>query len=118
MPSAREGPLLPLRRSASRWEASIPFSLAHRKEGGVGITLTNKLATVLIFLPLVSWADPAPFGMQIGEATTEDVRQLYAATRVMFNRYTEGEQYDLATRPRRICVFAWSRRPIAVVTTA
>ena len=37
----REGPLLPLRRSASRWEASIPFSMTHRKEGGVSTALTD-----------------------------------------------------------------------------
>ena len=57
--------------------------------------MTKWLTAVLIFLPLVALADPAPFGLEIGNATIQDVKQKYNAKRIGINKYSNGEMYAL-----------------------
>lgn len=49
----------------------------------------------LLALPVVAAADPAPFGLEIGKATIKDVKAKYSAQKTGFNKYSNGEMYDL-----------------------
>ena len=68
--------------------ARVPSPLAVRPALAV-------LLPLVVLLPVVSSANPAPFGLQIGAATIDDVRQNYSAMRTGINRYSGGEMYEL-----------------------
>jgi hypothetical protein len=43
-------------------------------------------------------ADPAPFGLALGQATTAEIQQRYALTPEGINRYSGGEMFSLDPR--------------------
>ena len=57
--------------------------------------MTKWVTAVLIFFPLVAFADPAPFGLEIGNTTIEDVKQKYNTKRTGINKYSHGEMHAL-----------------------
>lgn len=41
------------------------------------------------------WANPAPFGLELGKATIQDVKQKYDATLKGINKYSLGKMFSL-----------------------
>lgn len=50
----------------------------------------------LIIFPLISLADPTPFGLEIGKATLKEVKSKYNARKSGINKYSGGEMYELS----------------------
>jgi len=49
----------------------------------------------LLLLPSIALADPAPFGLEIGKTTIQDVKAKYKAQNTGINKFSHGEMYDL-----------------------
>ena len=89
-----------------------------------GRKMTKWMTAVLVFLPMVALADPAPFGLEIGNATIEDVKQKYNAKRTGINKYSNGEMYDLDVSRIELdglqsatVIFSQDGKLLAVLTT-
>lgn len=53
-------------------------------------------ASIFFFLMLnVAYADPAPFDLEIGKATVDDVKGKYKIVSAGINKYSKGDMYDL-----------------------
>lgn len=79
---------------------------------------------VLLALPMVASADPAPFGLEIGKATIKDVKAKYGAQKTGMNKYSNGEMYDLDVSgidfdglQKATVVFGQDGKLLAVLTT-
>lgn len=51
------------------------------------------IATML--LSVIAYADPAPFGLEIGKASVADVKAKYSTKYTGINKYSNGDVYDL-----------------------
>jgi hypothetical protein len=89
-------------------------------------TFTAITAMIMFFLslPLPVAADPAPFGLEIGQTTVEEMRAKYAAKKTGINKYSNGEMYALDTSSIAIdglqeatVIFSEDGRLLAVLTT-
>lgn len=50
-----------------------------------------------LLMSFVVMADPAPFGLEIGQATVEQMKKKYTATYKGVNKYSGGKMFDLPT---------------------
>lgn len=78
----------------------------------------------LLVTPAFSWANPAPFGLEIGKATIKDVEAKYGAERTGINKYSNGEMYDLDVSginfdglQKATVIFSQDGKLLAVLTT-
>ncbi|MGC9386264.1 MAG: hypothetical protein ACP5D0_04925 [Hydrogenovibrio sp.] len=60
----------------------------------LGLTLTGVVLTAS--KPAV--ADPAPFGLEVGQATISQMQEKYTARETGINSYSHGKMYELPTR--------------------
>lgn len=59
-------------------------------------TMTSLFAAaVFSFNSINAWADPAPFGLELGSATIADMKKQYSATYKGVNKYSSGKMYSL-----------------------
>lgn len=59
-------------------------------------TMTSLFAaTAISFGSMNAWADPAPFGLELGTATVEDLQKKYTATYKGMNKYSSGKMFVL-----------------------
>ena len=81
------------------------------------------LATLLLMaLPMVATADPAPFGLEIGKATIKDVKAKYSAQKTGISKYSGGEMYDISGinfdgLQKATVIFSREGKLLAVLTT-
>ena len=59
-------------------------------------TMTSLFAAAALTLSSMSvWADPAPFGLELGKATIADMEKKYTANYTGINKYSSGKMYTL-----------------------
>lgn len=81
------------------------------------------IATLLLLaLPMVATADPAPFGLEIGKATIKDVKAKYSAQKTGISKYSGGEMYDISGinfdgLQKATVIFSREGKLLAVLTT-
>lgn len=72
----------------------------------------------------VSFAEPAPFGLEINKSTYEEVKQKYSGVDLGINKYSMGKMYDIDSRQlniegiKTVCaIFSKEDKLLALVTT-
>ena len=77
-----------------------------------------------IALPFIVFAEPAPFGLEIGKSTIKDVKAKYGVQKTGINRYSNGEMYDLDVSDinfdglqKVTVIFSTEGKLLAVLTT-
>lgn len=55
------------------------------------------LLGMLLVAPMMAWANPAPFGLELGTATVKAVQSKYQLTSAGTNAYSKGPMYDMDT---------------------
>ncbi len=58
--------------------------------------MKKTIFAILLSLPTLGAADPAPFGLEIGKATFKDVKAKYSVQVTGINKYTRGLMYKLS----------------------
>lgn len=53
---------------------------------------------VFLIIPLLSFADPAPFGLEINKTTLSEAQKLYSLALASKNKGTKTETYEIETR--------------------
>ena len=79
---------------------------------------------VLLIVPTLTMADPAPFGLEIGKASIKDVKDKYNTKSAGINKYSLGEMYDLDVSEikfdglqKATVIFSKKGKLLAVLTT-
>ena len=57
--------------------------------------MKNIVMALFLILPMTVLAEPAPFGLEIGKATINDVKAKYKTTHAGTNKYSMGDMYTL-----------------------
>lgn len=57
--------------------------------------MKKSVVAALLLVPAIAFADPSPFGLEIGKATIKDVKSKYSVKSAGTNKYSQGEMYDL-----------------------
>lgn len=57
--------------------------------------MKNWLLALMLFVPMVSLANPSPFGLELGKATVADLIDKYTTELLGVNSYSNGLMYDL-----------------------
>jgi hypothetical protein len=80
--------------------------------------------SVMMLVSATAWADPAPFGLEIGKTTIKEMQAKYSASNIGENKYSGGEMYSI--KPSQIefdglqeitTVFSKDGQLLAVLTT-
>lgn len=53
------------------------------------------IISTLILLAITAYADPAPFGLEIGKASVENVKEKYTTKYTGINKFSNGEMYEM-----------------------
>jgi hypothetical protein len=82
------------------------------------------VAAVFTFSSINTWADPAPFGLELGKATIADMEKKYSASYKGMNKYSAGKMYALEPSKLGISgmrsatvIFDKSSKLVAVLTS-
>jgi len=82
------------------------------------------LIVILTILPLISHADPSPFGLQIGKSSIDDAKAKYSILNPGINKYSKGEMFDLNLSTvnfeglqKATVIFNKDKKLLAVLTT-
>lgn len=57
--------------------------------------MISKIFIALILFSVAAFANPSPFGLQIGKATVSEVKAKYSTQHKGVNKYSNGDMYDL-----------------------
>lgn len=57
----------------------------------------KKILLSLCLMPVLSFADPAPFGLELGKATISDAKKLYSLDETGTNKFTGGAMFNVST---------------------
>lgn len=78
---------------------------------------------ILLIISPTSYADPAPFGLEIRKSTVSDVKKKYKAEYKGSNKYSNGDMYSLDTNVIGIeglqsatAIFDQNNKLIAILT--
>lgn len=65
--------------------------------------MRNFIASTLLMVTATVYADPAPFGLEIGKATVSDAEKMYGIEQTGVNKFSNGPMYnvELTCRQRR-----------------
>lgn len=64
----------------------------------LSLVLLVSLLLVAFAVPVTALAEPAPFGLQIGSATSAEVLAKYSGTLLGLNKYSDGKMFELDTK--------------------
>lgn len=87
-------------------------------------SITSLFCLILSFYAQHVWADPAPFGLEIGKTTIKDLKERYTVTDSGENKYSGGKMYSI--KPSQIdfeglqnvsTIFSNDGKLLAVLTT-
>jgi hypothetical protein len=57
--------------------------------------LKTLLLSALLLSSATAWADPAPFGLEIGKTTIKEMKEKYKTTSAGQNKYSGGDMYSI-----------------------
>lgn len=86
--------------------------------------MIKKILASLLFAPVLAFADPAPFGLELGKSTIDDVKNKYSVENAGINKYSNGEMYELDVSEvkfdgleKATIIFSQDGKLLAVLTT-